>query len=72
MNKAEIMKNKLSSLGTVKIFKAVANGNTLYKVRLGEFMTPEEAEKAQRAVSEAGIPGSRVIIKSDGSFKWKM
>lgn len=71
-DKAEIMKNKLSHLGTVKIFKAVANGNTLYKVRLGEFMTPEEAEKAQRAVSEAGVTGSRVIIKSDGNFKWKM
>ena len=71
-DKAESMKNKLSHLGTVKIFKAVANGNTLYKVRLGEFMTSEEAEKAQRAVSEAGVTGSRVIIKSDGNFKWKM
>ncbi|MBD5405890.1 septal ring lytic transglycosylase RlpA family protein [bacterium] len=71
-DKAEAMKDKLSHLGTVKIFKAVVNGNTLYKVRLGEFKTKEDAERVQEAVSNAGISGSRVILKEDGGFKWKV
>lgn len=69
-DKAEAMKDKLSHLGTVKIFKAVANGNTLYKVRLGEFKTKEEAERAQRLVIDAGISDARIILKENGSFKW--
>ena len=64
------MKDKLSHLGTVKIFKAVANGNTLYKVRLGEFKTKEEAERVQRLVIDAGISDARIILKENGSFKW--
>ncbi len=68
--KAEALKDKLVNIGTVKIFKSVVNGNTLYKVRLGEFGTKEEAEKARTAVTNAGITGSRVILKEDGAFKW--
>ena len=68
--KAEALKDKLVNIGTVKIFKSVVNGNTLYKVRLGEFGTKEEAEKARIAVTNAGITGSRVILKEDGAFKW--
>lgn len=69
-DKAEAMKDKLSHLGTVKIFKAVSNGNTLYKVRLGEFKTKEEAERVQRLVINAGISDARIILKENGSFKW--
>ena len=71
-DKADSMKNKLSHIGTVKIFKSVVNGNTLYKVRLGEFTTKEEAEKIQQEITNNGIEGSRVILKEDGSFKWKL
>ncbi len=70
--KAEALKDKLTSIGTVKIFKSVVNGNTLYKVRLGEYASKEQAEKAQDAVSKAGIQGSRVILKEAGAFKWNI
>jgi len=70
--KAEALKDKLVSIGTVKIFKSVVNGNTLYKVRLGEFATKEQAEEIQRAVTAHGISGSRVILKEDGAFKWNI
>ena len=70
--KAEALKNKLVNFGTVKIFKSVVNGNTLYKVRLGEFSTKEEAEKVQKAVDDSGIKGSRVILREDGAFKWNL
>lgn len=71
-DKAEALKDKLAHLGTVKIFKAVSDGNTLFKVRLGEFKTKEEAERMQEAVTRSGISGSRVILKEDGGFKWKL
>lgn len=71
-DKAEALKDKLAHLGTVKIFKAVSDGNTLFKVRLGEFKTKEEAERMQEAVTRSGISGSRVILKEDGGFKWKI
>ena len=70
--KAEALKDKLVSIGTVKIFKSVVNGNTLYKVRLGEFATKQQAEEVQRAVTRHGIAGSRVILKEDGAFKWNI
>lgn len=70
--KADALKDKLTKFGTVKIFKAVIDGNTYFKVRLGEFETQSEAERVQRAVSNAGISGSRVIRKEDGGFKWKL
>lgn len=70
--KAEALKDKLVSIGTVKIFKSVVNGNTLYKVRLGEFATKQQADEIQRAVTAHGISGSRVILKEDGAFKWNI
>lgn len=70
--KAEALKDKLVNIGTVKIFKSVVNGNTLYKVRLGEFANKAEAEKVQSAVDNIGIKGSRVILKEDGAFKWNV
>ena len=70
--KAEALKDKLVNFGTVKIFKSVVNGETLYKVRLGEFATKEEAENVQRQVTDSGIKGSRVILKEDGTFKWNI
>lgn len=69
--KAEEMKDKLTHLGTVKIFKGVTNGNTLYKVRLGEFKTQDEAKTVQQSVIDTGIKGSRIILKKDGAFRWK-
>ncbi|MGN0929344.1 MAG: septal ring lytic transglycosylase RlpA family protein [Alphaproteobacteria bacterium] len=71
-DKAEALKDKLAHLGTVKIFKAVVNGNTLFKVRLGEFKTKEEAERMQEAVTRSGISGSRVILKEENGFNWKV
>ncbi|MBR1544833.1 MAG: SPOR domain-containing protein, partial [Alphaproteobacteria bacterium] len=70
--KAEAMKDKLTTFGTVKIFKSVVNGETLYKVRLGEFSNKDEAERVQRQVTDSGINGSRVILKEDGAFKWNI
>ncbi len=70
--KAEALKDKLTTFGTVKIFKSVVNGETLYKVRLGEFTSKEEAEKVQKQVTDSGIKGSRVILKEDGAFKWNI
>ena len=70
--KAEALKDKLTTFGTVKIFKSVVNGETLYKVRLGEFTSKEEAEKVQKQVTDSGINGSRVILKEDGAFKWNI
>lgn len=70
--KADALKDKLTRFGTVKIFKAVIDGNTYFKVRLGEFSTQSEAERVQREVSNAGISGSRVIRKEDNGFKWKL
>ena len=70
--KAEALKDKLVNIGTVKIFKSVVNGKTLYKVRLGEFATKQQAEEIQRSVTAHGISGSRVILKEDGAFKWNI
>ena len=72
IEKAEALKDKLTTFGTVKIFKSVVNGETLYKVRLGEFTSKEEAEKVQKQVTDSGINGSRVILKEDGAFKWNI
>ncbi len=71
-DKAEELKDKLINIGTVKIFKSIVNGNTLYKVRLGEYATKEDAEKAKAQVDALNIEGSRVILKEDGSFKWDL
>ncbi len=68
--KAEDLKNKLLDIGTVKIFKSVIDGDTFYKVRLGEFATKEDAVKTQSEVTKSGIKGSRVILKENGTFKW--
>ena len=70
--KAENLKKRLANIGTVKIFKAVVNGNILYKVRLGEFNTKEQAEQVQREVQNIGISGSRVILRENGSFSWNI
>ncbi len=70
--KAEALKDKLVNFGTVKIFKSVVNGETLYKVRLGEFSSKDEAEKVQKQVNDSGIKGSRVLLKEDGAFKWNL
>ncbi len=70
--KAEALKDKLVNFGTVKIFKSVVNGETLYKVRLGEFATKDDAERVQKQVTDSGIKGSRVILKEDGAFKWNI
>ena len=70
--KAEALKDKLVNIGTVKIFKSVVNGNTLYKVRLGEFTNKEDAEKIKTEVDNIGIKGSRVILKKDGAFEWNI
>ncbi len=71
-DKAEKLKNRLVSLGTVKIFKAVVKGNVLYKVRLGEFDTKDKAERIRNSVSSMGISGSRVILRENGSFNWNV
>jgi rare lipoprotein A len=69
--RAETLKNKIQHIGTVKIFKAQQNGMTLYKVRLGEFATREEADRVRSSVTDNGISGSRVIMKGeDGGIKW--
>ena len=70
--KAEALKDKLVNFGTVKIFKSVVNGETLYKVRLGEYSSKEEAENVQKQVNDSGIKGSRVLLKEDGAFKWNL
>ncbi|MDR1009384.1 MAG: septal ring lytic transglycosylase RlpA family protein [Rickettsiales bacterium] len=70
--KAEAMKNKLVGVAPVKIFKAVQNGNTLYKVRLGEFPSKTEAERVQKAIGAKGIDGSRVILKDGNELKWNV
>jgi rare lipoprotein A len=70
-DRAESLKNRIMHIGTVKIFKAVVDGNTLYKVRLGEYATKEDADRVQRAVTDSGVPDSRVIKKEGGGFRWK-
>ncbi|MDR1476786.1 MAG: septal ring lytic transglycosylase RlpA family protein [Rickettsiales bacterium] len=69
-DKAEELKNKISDIATVKIFKAKQGEGVLYKVRLGEFATKSEADRARQAVDRIGISGSRVIKKAEGSFDW--
>ncbi len=68
--KAEDMKHKLQSIAPVKIFKAVVNGNTFYKVRLGEFNTETQATNIQNKVNNMGIKGSRIIKRNNGGFDW--
>ncbi|MDR1476962.1 MAG: SPOR domain-containing protein, partial [Rickettsiales bacterium] len=69
-DKAEDLRQKISDIATVKIFKAKQGEGVLYKVRLGEFATKEEAERAKSAVDRVGIAGSRVIKREAGSFDW--
>lgn len=69
-DKAEEMKRKIQSIAPVKIFKAVVNGNTLYKVRLGEFNTETKANAAKNQVESMGISGSRIIKRNNGGFSW--
>ncbi|MDR2098704.1 MAG: septal ring lytic transglycosylase RlpA family protein, partial [Rickettsiales bacterium] len=70
-DRAENLKNKIMHIGTVKIFKAVVEGNTLYKVRLGEYATKDDADRVQRMVTDTGIPDSRVIKRDGSRFQWK-
>jgi rare lipoprotein A len=69
-DKAEELRQKISDIATVKIFKAKQGEGVLYKVRLGEFATKDEAERVKSAVDRAGIAGSRVIKREAGSFDW--
>ena len=69
--KAEAMKNRLVKHGDVKIFKAVQGGQTLFKVRLGEFADRSAALEAQKALEGAGIAGSRIILKEGDTLRWQ-
>ncbi|MCL2438895.1 MAG: septal ring lytic transglycosylase RlpA family protein [Alphaproteobacteria bacterium] len=71
-DRAEAMKNRITDLGQVKIFKAVQGGQTFYKVRLGEFATQSDAERTRSRVDAKGISGSRVILRDGNELRWNI
>lgn len=57
---ADRLRAKLAGLGTVDVFPAEIQGTMLYRVRLGPFRAPGEAERALQHVVDAGVPDARI------------
>ena len=56
------LKHKISSIGETGIYKAIVNGRTYYRVRVGPFYNAKEADQALEKLIRNGFPGARVIV----------
>ena len=60
---AEIMKEKVSYIEKVKIFKIYRMNKTLYQVKAGPFSSVEKVDKLYSLLLQKGMQGAKIIIE---------
>ena len=61
---AENLKNKISDIGEVRVYKVLVNGKTFYRVRIGPFTNTTSADKALTKLIKKGFPGARIVVSN--------
>ena len=65
---AGILKDKISDIGETRIYKALVDGKTFYRVRIGPFTNTTSADKALTKLIKKGFPGARIVVSNK---KWR-
>ena len=60
---AEIMKNKVSYIDKVKIYKIYKLNKTLYQVKAGPFLSVEKVDQLHSLLLQKGMQGAKIIIE---------
>ena len=60
---AEIMKEKVSYIEKVKIYKIYRTNKTLYQVKAGPFLSVEKVDKLYSLLLQKGMQGAKIIIE---------
>ena len=60
---AEIMKEKVSYIDKVKIYKIHKMNKTLYQVKAGPFLSVEKVDKLHSLLLKKGMQGAKIIIE---------
>jgi rare lipoprotein A len=60
---AQDLGKKLSSAGDVSVTRAVVNGASFYRVRMGPFATEAEASRALDRARSHGVQNARIIYE---------
>ena len=60
---AEIMKNKISYIDKVKIYKVYKLNKTLYQVKAGPFLSVEKVDQLHSLLLQKGMQGAKIIIE---------
>ncbi len=60
---AEIMKNKVSYIDKVKIYKIYRFNKTLYQVKAGPFLSVEKVDQLHSLLLQKGMQGAKIIIE---------
>ena len=58
------LKNKINDIGETRVYKALVNGKTFYRVRIGPFANTTSADKALTALIKKGFPGARIVVSN--------
>ncbi|MCL2474169.1 MAG: SPOR domain-containing protein, partial [Alphaproteobacteria bacterium] len=56
------LRHKLSGLGNATVSKALVNGQTFYRVRLGPVATVPQSDALLAKVRQAGVTEARTIV----------
>ena len=60
---AKIMKEKVSYLEKVKIYKKLKMNKTIYQVKAGPFTSVEKVDELLSLLSQKGMQGAKIIIE---------
>ena len=61
---AGILKDKIIDIGETRIYKALVDGKTFYRVRIGPFANTTSADKALTQLIKKGFPGARIVVSN--------
>ncbi|HCK18851.1 MAG TPA: septal ring lytic transglycosylase RlpA family protein, partial [Thalassospira sp.] len=53
-------RRSVSHLGPAAVYRADVSGDTFYRLRLGPFVDPNDADRLLAQVVQAGYPGARI------------
>ena len=60
---AEVMRDKVSYLEKVKIYKILNSGKTFYQVKAGPFLSVEKVDSLHSMLLEKGMQGAKISIE---------
>ncbi len=63
MASAKLMKEKLSYIEKIKIYKVHADSQVLYQVKAGPFLSVEKVDKLHLLLLKKGMQGAKIIIQ---------